>query len=87
QQNRSLYQCNHFKGVRLYVNDKVNDLDLLNQRLHRRLTRENIYLPSTTQVNGKLAIRPCFIGARSNQEHADGLLQAVLRLGDELLSE
>lgn len=67
-----------------YVSDKVNDLDLLNQRLSRQLVQENNYLPSTTQVNGVLAIRPCFIGARSEQKHVDGLLKAVLRVGDNL---
>lgn len=70
-----------------YVADKVNDLDLLNQRLSRQLVRENTYLPSTTQVNGALAIRPCFIGARSEQQHAEGLLKAVLRIGDQLTKE
>ncbi|MCJ8324464.1 MAG: aminotransferase class V-fold PLP-dependent enzyme [Rhizobiales bacterium] len=70
-----------------YISDKVNDLDLLNRRLLRRLVKENNYLPSTTQVNGKLAIRPCFIGARSEQSHADGLIKAVLRIGDDLADQ
>ena len=70
-----------------YVSDGVSDLDRLNRRLFRRLIRENEHIPSTTQVNGKLALRPCFLGARTGVEQVDGLLQAVLRLGAELAPE
>lgn len=70
-----------------YVAPGIADLDLFNQRLHRRLIRENENMPSTTLVNGKLALRPCFIGARTNQSHADALLEAVLRIGAEMERE
>jgi aromatic-L-amino-acid decarboxylase len=67
-----------------YVAPGVADLDGLNQRLHRRLTRENRSMPSTTVVNGRLALRPCFVGARSTQVQAEELMADVLRLGAEL---
>jgi aromatic-L-amino-acid/L-tryptophan decarboxylase len=67
-----------------YVHSRVRDLDLLNQRLHRRLIRENQSMPSTTRVNGRLALRPCFVGARSNLSHARALVADVVRIGDEL---
>lgn len=70
-----------------YVAQGVTDLDRLNRQLHRRLVRENRNLPSTTQVAGKLALRPCFVGARATLEHADALVADVLRLGAELASE
>ena len=70
-----------------YVSPGVQNLDLLNQRLHRRLIRENELLPSTTRIDGQLAIRPCYIGARAESSQVDGLLQAVLRIGDALVSE
>jgi aromatic-L-amino-acid/L-tryptophan decarboxylase len=70
-----------------YVSPDVDDLDLLNQHLHRRLTRENRNMPSTTQVNGQLALRPCFVGARSNMSHARALIADVLRIGEELVLE
>lgn len=69
-----------------YVAPNVRDLDLLNQRLHRRLIRENVHMPSTTRINGRLALRPCFIGARTELSHARGLIEDVLRIGDELAS-
>jgi aromatic-L-amino-acid decarboxylase len=67
-----------------YVAPRVSDLDLLNQRLHRRLIRENQNMPSTTRVNGQLALRPCFVGARSTMSHAHALVADVLRIGHEL---
>jgi aromatic-L-amino-acid decarboxylase len=67
-----------------YVAPGVADLDALNRRLHRRLVRENVNIPSTTRVNGKLAIRPCFIGARTGPAQADSLVEDVLRIGAEL---
>lgn len=70
-----------------YVSPDVPNLNRLNQNLHRRLVRENRSLPSTTQVSGKLALRPCFLGARTEVTHADELLADVLRIGSELVSE
>lgn len=70
-----------------FVSSEVDDLDSLNQRLHRLLVRENIYMPSTTRVQGKLALRPCFVGARSEAEQVDGLVESVLRIGHKLVAE
>jgi aromatic-L-amino-acid/L-tryptophan decarboxylase len=67
-----------------YVAPGTTDLDRFNRQLHRLLVRENRNIPSTTQFNGKLALRPCFIGARSNIEHARALVDDVLRIGEEL---
>lgn len=68
-----------------YISPEIEDLDYLNQKLHRQLVRENEFLPSTTRVNGHLALRPCFIGARTDYDQVNGLLQAVLRIGGELI--
>ncbi len=70
-----------------YIAPDVSDLDQLNRRLHRRLVRGNQYMPSTTQVNGVLALRPCYIGARADHSQVDGLLEAVLKIGKELETE
>ncbi|MDT8419293.1 MAG: pyridoxal-dependent decarboxylase [Desulfuromonadales bacterium] len=70
-----------------YVSPDITDLDAFNQRLHRRLIRENEYMPSTTRVKGTLALRPCYVGARAHQSQVDGLLDAVLRIGQELTAE
>jgi len=70
-----------------YVWPQIDDLDRLNQKIHRRLIRENEYLPSTTRIKGQLALRPCFLGARTDDSQVDGLAQAVLRIGDALVTE
>jgi len=69
-----------------YVCADVTDLNTLNQRIHRRLVRGNEYIPSTTKVGDIVAIRPCFVGARSQKGQDDGLVDEVLRIGDELLA-
>ena len=63
------------------------DPDRLNRQLHRRLVRENRNIPSTTQVHGQLALRPCFIGARTTLAQADSLVADVLRIGAEVARE
>ena len=70
-----------------YVAPGVADLDLLNRMLHRRLTRENRNMPSTTLVHGQLALRPCFVGARSTLAQAQELVADVLRIGAGLAAE
>jgi aromatic-L-amino-acid/L-tryptophan decarboxylase len=70
-----------------YVAPGVDDIDGLNQHLHRRLMRENRNMPSTTRVNGRLALRPCFVGARSEMKHARELVADVLRIGADLVRE
>jgi aromatic-L-amino-acid decarboxylase len=70
-----------------YVAPHIADLDALNRRLHRHLIHENENLPSTTVVNGKLALRPCFIGARTQAAQAESLLRDVLRIGRQLTLE
>lgn len=67
-----------------YIPTQITDIDQFNQRLHRRLVRENEFMPSTTRVSGKLALRPCYIGARTNQFQVDALLKSVLRIGKDL---
>ncbi len=69
-----------------YLAPGVEDLDRLNQRLHRRLIRENEFLPSTTRIDGRLALRPCFLGARNEPPQVAGLLEAVLRIGAALVA-
>lgn len=70
-----------------YVASDIDDLDRFNQRLHRRLVRENEFMPSTTRIDGRLVLRPCFLGARTGEGQADGLVDAVLRIGDAMRDE
>ena len=58
--------------------------DALNRAVYAGLLDANEHLPSTTVVNGKLALRPCFVGARTTFGYADGLVDEVLRLGAQI---
>lgn len=58
------------------------DGDALNHRIMANLRRETPFIPTSTVVNGTVAIRPCFINPRTTQREVDGMVDAVLRLGD-----
>jgi aromatic-L-amino-acid decarboxylase len=60
------------------------DPNPFNFRILERLRRETPFIPTSTFVNGNLAIRPCFINPRTTEREVDGLVDAVVRLGDEL---
>jgi aromatic-L-amino-acid decarboxylase len=61
-------------------------LDGLNAEIARRLRAEGAYVPSTTRVGGKFAIRPCYINPRTSLAEVDGLADRVRELGDALMS-
>jgi aromatic-L-amino-acid decarboxylase len=67
-----------------YIAPGVTDLDELNRTIYRQLLQGNVHMPSTTVVAGCLAIRPCFVGAATSFEYADGLVDEVLRIGDAI---
>ena len=67
-----------------YISNEIEDLNSFNQQIHRQLIRGNRHMPSTTRIAGKLAIRPCFLGARTSSKYADELVDEVLKIGDEL---
>ena len=70
-----------------YVAQGHPDLNALNRQIHRQLVRNNRNLPSTAMLNGKLALRPCFVGARTGWEQAQALVDEVLQLGARLAAE
>jgi aromatic-L-amino-acid decarboxylase len=62
------------------------DLDTINRALVRRLHVETPFVPSPTLVDGKYVIRPCFINPRTADADVDGMVAAVLRIGDDLVA-
>jgi len=67
-----------------YVTEHCDDLNGLNRRIHRQMVHNNRSIPSTAMVNGILAIRPCFVGARTTWHHANELVDEVIATGDSL---
>ena len=65
-------------------NDQLNDL---NRRLVARLRAEGDLVPSTTVLQGRLAIRPCYINPRSRPEDVDLLVRRSKEIGRELADE
>lgn len=59
-------------------------LDDLNMTLLRRLQAESPYVPSGTWVNGRFAIRPCFINPRTTADDVTAMVAWVRELGDGL---
>lgn len=58
-------------------------LDRLNAEIVRRLRAETAFVPSTTRVAGKLAIRPCYINPRTTLADVEGIAGAVRAIGDQ----
>lgn len=61
------------------------DANAVNTRILERLRRETPFIPTSTMIDGRFAIRPCFINPRTTPRHVDGLLDAVIRFGEELV--
>lgn len=61
-------------------------LDGLNANISHRLRAESRYVPSTTRVAGKFAIRPCYINPRTTVTEVDGLARSVREIGDRILA-
>jgi len=70
-----------------YVDPRVANLDELNRAIHRQLVHNGVNIPSTTMVEGKLAIRPCFIGARTNWQQAKALVDELLSVGKQIVQK
>ncbi len=67
-----------------YVRSGDTDLDELNGRLLAALVREGDYFLSPTRVDGVFTLRVCIVNFRTRDEHVDGLLTSIVRLGDTL---
>ncbi len=70
-----------------FVSASWPDSNALNQRIHRALVHRGQNIPSTAVIDGKLAIRPCFVGARTEERHARALVDEVIEIGNGLLTE
>lgn len=62
---------------------RVNEVNGL---IMNRLRREAGFVPTSTVLDGKTAIRPCYVNPHTTEREVDGLVAAVVRFGDELTS-
>ena len=59
-------------------------IDAFNQRLLTAVVARGRTVTSSTRVDGRFAIRPCFINPRTTLDDADALVEEVLAVGREL---
>lgn len=59
-------------------------LATVNGAIMRQLRADGVCVPSATTVNGRYAIRPCFINPRTTARDVEELARRVRRHGDEL---
>ncbi len=64
--------------------DEDAHVDDVSRRILDRLRRETTTVPSSTVVDGRFAIRPCFINPRTTEREVSILVDAVIRFGDEI---
>jgi aromatic-L-amino-acid decarboxylase len=62
-------------------------LDALNEAILHGVRARGRCIPSSTRVDGRFAIRPCFVNPRSGLADADALVDEVLEVGRQLASE
>ncbi len=62
----------------------VQTLNSLNREILNQLHRESRHIPSSTIIDGQLAIRPCYINPRTRLSEVTELAKEVERIGEEL---
>jgi glutamate/tyrosine decarboxylase-like PLP-dependent enzyme len=67
--------------------DLADRLNELNREIVARMHAEYHHVPSSTEINGAFAIRPCYINPRTGPEEVDGLVQCVERIGAQVWGE
>lgn len=66
---------------------KGEDLDRANREIVIRLHESGLVAPSTTVLDGRLAIRAAIVNHRTSSRELDTLLEAVLRFGRDIVAE
>lgn len=66
-----------------YVPPAGIDADVVNRTILDRLRRETPLAPSSTIVDGRVALRPCFINPRTTEREVADLVDLAVRFGDE----
>jgi aromatic-L-amino-acid/L-tryptophan decarboxylase len=81
--------CFRYVGDRTLDDTPFDDsaIDELNRTLVRRLHAETPYVPSPTTVEGRVAIRPCFINPRTEESDVKALVACVREIGERLTAE
>jgi aromatic-L-amino-acid/L-tryptophan decarboxylase len=63
-----------------------SDVEAVNAEILRRLHGTTAFIPSSTRVRGRFALRPCFINPRTTPDLVDAFVAAVVAIGDEVVA-
>lgn len=77
--------CFRFVGARSLASDGA--LNALNREIVMRVQERGIAVPSTTMLQGRMAIRVAIVNHRSRREDFDLLVESVVDIGREILGE
>ena len=69
-----------------YRTETDRDWDAVNRQILRRLARETPIVVSSTVVDGRFVLRPCFINARTTTADVDRFVDTVIRFGGEIVA-
>ena len=73
--------CFRFNG-----NGKLKDVDTLNQKILQRTVRRGKVFLSNASIDGRFALRACFVNHRTTQQDVKQIVDEVLAVGRELAS-
>jgi glutamate/tyrosine decarboxylase-like PLP-dependent enzyme len=66
---------------------RSENADLVNSNIVIKLQEAGIVAPSTTQINGNLAIRVAIVNHRTSKKEIDALIKATIEFGEAYLNE
>jgi len=69
-----------------FTDNRIEDLDAFNHDVLIAVRRESRFIVSSTVVDGRYAIRPCYINPRTTVEHVDEFVDAVVSVGKRMLA-
>lgn len=71
-----------------YQHESIDERGLndVNARIVQMLRAEGHVVPSTTVIEGRLAIRPCFVNPGTTLSEVEDLVESVIRIGDSLVT-
>jgi len=70
-----------------YAPEGVTDLDSFNRALLERVQREGKVYLTSTELNGRFALRACIVNFRTTEANLDELLDAIAKAGQDEVAE
>jgi aromatic-L-amino-acid decarboxylase len=69
-----------------FADNQIKDLDAFNHDVLIAVRRESQFIVSSTVVDGRYAIRPCYINPRTTVDHVDEFVDTVVSVGQRMMA-